>query len=131
MPHLDYSDALFDQAFKASSHEKLESIQCNACHAQTGAIKSVSKEKIYQELGLESLQLRRWYRNLCLFCKIFKNKSTAYLLNLIPARKTHHSLRNSDKIPCFNTKHIFLKKFFLPIYFNRMEQIRCRSAKMR
>ena len=26
-PHLDYGDVLFDQAFNASSHEKLESIQ--------------------------------------------------------------------------------------------------------
>ena len=41
-----------------SFHQKLES---NACLAITGAIRSTSKEKLYQELGLESLQLRRWY----------------------------------------------------------------------
>ena len=40
-----------------SFHQKLES---NACLAITGAIRSTSKEKLYQELGLES-QLRRWY----------------------------------------------------------------------
>ena len=70
--HLDYGDVLFDQAFNASSHEKLESIQYNACLALTGTIRGTSKEKLYQELGLESLQLRHWYRKLCLFGKILK-----------------------------------------------------------
>ena len=43
----------------ASFHEKIESIQYNACLALTGAMRGTSKEKIYQELGLESLQIRR------------------------------------------------------------------------
>ena len=129
-PHLDYGDVLLDQAFNVSFHEKLESIQYNACLALTGTISGTSKEKLNQEVGLESLQLRRWYRKLCLFYKIFKNKSPAYLFNLIPARNTHYSLRTSDNIPCFNTKQ-FLQKFFLSIDYNRMEQIRSYSAKMR
>ena len=111
-PHLDYSDFLFDQAFNASSHEKLESMQYNAWLSLTGTIRGTSKEKLYQELGLESLQFRRWYRKLCLFYKIFKNKSPAYLFNLIPARNTHYSLRTSDNIPCFNTKHNFFRNSF-------------------
>ena len=40
-------------------HEKLESIQYNAALAVTGAIRGSSSEKLYQELGLESLQSRR------------------------------------------------------------------------
>ena len=123
-PHLDYGDVLFDQAFNASFHEKLESIQYNACRALTGTIRGTSKEKLYQEVGLESLQLRRWYRKLCLFYKIFKNKSPAYLFNLIPARNTHYSLRTSDNIPCFNTKHSFFKNSFFPstiIEWNKLD----------
>ena len=50
-PHLDYGDVLYDQVFKASFYEKLESIQYIACLALTGAIRVTSKEKIYQELG--------------------------------------------------------------------------------
>ena len=61
-PHLDYGDVLYDQAFSNSFHTKVESIQYNACLAITEAIRGTSREKIYQELGLESLQLRRWYR---------------------------------------------------------------------
>ena len=58
-PHLDYGDVLYDQAFNNSFKEKLESFQYNACLALTGAIRGMSKEKIYQELGLESLRDRR------------------------------------------------------------------------
>ena len=50
-PHLDYGDALYDQAFINSFHAKMESIQYNACLAITEAIRGMSREKIYQELG--------------------------------------------------------------------------------
>ena len=83
-PFLDYGDALYDQAFSNYFHAKIESIQYNASLAITGAIRGTSREKIYQELGLESLQLRRWYRKLCLFYKVFKNEQPKYLFNLIP-----------------------------------------------
>ena len=55
-----------------SFHQKLESIQYNACLAITGVIQGTSKEKLYQEIGLESLQLRRWYRKLGMFLEMFK-----------------------------------------------------------
>ena len=70
--HLDYGDVLYDQAFNNSFHAKIESTQYSACLAITRAIRGTSREKIYQELGLESLQLRRWYRKLCLFYKVFE-----------------------------------------------------------
>ena len=58
-PHLDYGDVIYDQAYNLSLHQKLESIQYNDALALTGAIRGNSREKLYQELGLESLQLRR------------------------------------------------------------------------
>ena len=57
-PHLFYWDIIYDQAYKELFHEKLESRQYNAALAITGAIRSTSREKISQELGLESLQKR-------------------------------------------------------------------------
>ena len=53
--HLDFGDVLYDQAFNTSFKEKLESFQYNICLALTGAIRATSKDKIYQELELESL----------------------------------------------------------------------------
>ena len=64
-PHLDYWDIIYDQTYNESFHHKMESIQCNAALAITGAIRGTSIEKLYQELGLESLRKRRWYRKLC------------------------------------------------------------------
>ena len=61
-PYLDYSDILYDQTYSTSFHQKLES----------GAIRGTSKEKLYQELNLESLQLRCWSRKLGMFYKIKK-----------------------------------------------------------
>ena len=59
-PNLDYRDITFDQTFNNSFNERLESAQYNAALAITGAIKSSSSEKNYQERGFESLQQRRW-----------------------------------------------------------------------
>ena len=55
-----------------------------ACLAITGAIRCTSKEKTYRELGLDSLNLRHWYRKVCLFHKVFKNENQKYVFNLIP-----------------------------------------------
>ena len=71
-PHLDYGDVIYDEAYNETFHQKLESIQYNACLALSRVITGSSREKLYQELGLQSLQRRRWYRKLCLLYKIFK-----------------------------------------------------------
>ena len=69
-PHLGYGAVLYDQAFNSTFHDKLELNQYNACLARTRIIRDTSSDKLYQELGLESLQLRCWNRKLCLFYKI-------------------------------------------------------------
>ena len=63
-PHIDYGDIVYDQDYNNNFHEKLESIQYNASLAITGAIRGTSRDKLYQELGFESLKNRRWYRKL-------------------------------------------------------------------
>ena len=68
-PHLDYVDVIFDQAFDNSFHQRLESLQYNAALAITETIRGTSRESLYQELGFESLQSRRWFRNYLSFTK--------------------------------------------------------------
>ena len=92
--------------FNNSFHLKIESIRYNACLAITGAI--------YPELGLESLQLRCWYRKLCLFYKVFKNEHPKYLFNLIPVRSTPYATRTVGNIPLIKAKHNFFKNSFFP-----------------
>ena len=66
-PHLHYGDIIYDQAHNTPFHQKLELLQYNACLAITGAIRGTSKEKLYEELGLVSLQLHCWYKNYLVF----------------------------------------------------------------
>ena len=66
---LDFADVIYDQACNSSFHEKLGSIQYDACLAITGEIRGTSSEKLYQELGLESLKSRRWFRNFVIFIR--------------------------------------------------------------
>ena len=83
IPDLNYGDIIYDQAYNAPFHQKLELLQYNACLAITGAIRGTSREKLYEELGLESLQLRRWFRKLSCFYKLFKSEHPHYLFKLI------------------------------------------------
>ena len=53
-----YGDIIYDQPYNESVYEKLESVQYKVELAITGAIQGTSREKIYQELGLESLRAR-------------------------------------------------------------------------
>ena len=64
-PHLDYGDIIYDNPSNDTFCHKIESVQYNAALAITGAIRGTSREKLYQELGLEYLSDRRWCRRLC------------------------------------------------------------------
>ena len=71
-------------------------------------------EKLYQQLGIEHLRSRRWFRKLCLFYKIIKSKSPPYLFNLIPSSSRLHTTRNSDNITPLKVRHNFFKNSIFP-----------------
>ena len=56
-PNINYWDILDNQTYNNSFHKRLESTQYNAALAITFAIRSCSRETLYQELGFESLHL--------------------------------------------------------------------------
>ena len=68
-PHFGYGDIIYDRAYNTSFHQSVESFQYYAALTITGAVRGTSREKLYQELGFESLQQRRWYRKLCVYLK--------------------------------------------------------------
>ena len=51
--HVDYADIIYDQPYNSSFTDRIESVQYNAALAITGAVRGTSKNKLYQELGLE------------------------------------------------------------------------------
>ena len=124
-PHLDYGDVIYDQAYTASFHRKIESVQYSSALAITGAIRRTSKEKLYHDLGLESLEKRRWYRKLCCFYKIFRNQSPEYLFNIIPTSVKPYNKTNTNNIPQFKIKQIFFQNSFfhsVVIEWNKLDQ---------
>ena len=73
MSLIDYGDIIYGQPQNESFGEKLSSIQYKVALGVTGTIHGTSCEKMYQELELESLKSRRWYRGRsCIFKIIFK-----------------------------------------------------------
>ena len=82
--YLDYGDVIYDQPNISSLANKIESVQYNVALAITGAIRVISKEKLYQDLGFESLKDRRRLRRLCYLYKIVNAKQLTYLYDLIP-----------------------------------------------
>ena len=87
-PHLDYGIVIyhiahktckFIQSFKLTYQmERLEAVQYYAALAVAGAWKGTSREKIYDELGWESLDLRRWSRRLVLFYKTINHFNSGF-----------------------------------------------------
>ena len=113
-PPLNYGDIIYDQAYNVSFHQKLDSIQYNAALAITGAIRGTFKEKLYDQLGLETLEKKRRCRKLCCFFKIFRYKCPKYLFKIIPTFVSRCNTRNSNNIPLFKVKHNSFQNSFFP-----------------
>ena len=75
-------------------------MQYKAALAITGAIQATSRVEIHQELRLESLKSRRWYkRQSCMF-KIMKKEALNYLINFVkqtPEQGTTVYLPSTDE----------------------------------
>ena len=98
---MDCSDVVYDQPSNDAFSNKLETVQYNAALAITGAIKGTSREKLYQELGLEHLQQRRLTRRLCLFYRIVSTKLPAYIFDIIsPVRQSQRHPNTFQSISC-------------------------------
>ena len=107
-------DIILDHAFNESLfHDNLESVQYNALLAITGAIRGTSREELYQEIGLKSLEQRHWFRKLCTFHKIYNNQSPSYLFKLPPLQTNSRITRSPNNMPCFQFKQKFFKNYFI------------------
>ena len=76
-------------------------------------IQGTSRDKIYQELGLESLKSRRWYKRLTCMFKIMRNEAPDYLINLVPKCEYAINTRNCH-IPMYHCRTDCFKYSFLP-----------------
>ena len=82
-------------------YQNLDNIQHNSALAITKAIRGTSKGKLYQDLGLESLVKKGWYRKLCYFHKILHKQSPKYFLNIAPVSDSSYFIRYVENAPSF------------------------------
>ena len=97
-PHLDYGDIIYhkyDPEMRLTFTQRLEQTQYSAALAVAGAWRGTNRQRLYEELGWESLYHRRWYRRLCHFFNLVKSQSPSYLFDEIPPeRQLNYSLRH-------------------------------------
>ena len=109
---LTYGDAVYDQPSNDDFFDKFETVQCNAAFAITGAIKGTSREKLYQELGLQYLRQRRWMIRPCLFYRVISTKLPAFIYDFIlPVRQTQ---RHPNTFNSFSCRTEYFKNPFFP-----------------
>ena len=111
-PHLDYGDIVYDQPSNDAFSNKLETVRYNAALAIMRAVKGTSREKLYQELGLEYLHQRRWMRRFCLFYKVVSTKLTAFIYDTIPP--VSQSQRHPNTFYSISCRTEYFKNSFLP-----------------
>ena len=75
--------------------QRLEQTQYSAALAVAGAWRGTNRQRLYEELGWESLYHRRWYRRLCHSFTLVKSQSPSYLFDKIPPeRQLNYGLRH-------------------------------------
>ena len=142
-PHLDYCDIIYHRpTFDIFSSEyyserasadpihtnehftnKIEAVQYNSALAITGSIRGTSKEKLYSELGLESLYERRLFHRLLFLYRIINDLAPAYLKNLLPPviLNLHNTRRHRDE--WIHTRTLKYRYSFLPHSINCWNQL--------
>ena len=71
---LDYSLPVFYNSLSAKQKVRLDKIQYTAAKIVTGALHFTSKEKLYDELGWETIQSKTEFLGLSLSTKLLKTK---------------------------------------------------------
>ena len=130
-PHLDYDDVIYhipqnDDACPGNYlMEKLESVQYSAALAVSGTWRGTSKERLYEELGWESLSASRWYRHLVLLYKFITSTTPDYTHVPIPAlHLSNYSLRTQPSVGQIWTRTEKFKSSFYPnslLEWNRLD----------
>ena len=93
--------------------EKLESVQYSAALAVSGTWRGTFREKLYTELGRESLGSRRWCRRFTLFYKFVNNLSPGYTVDPIPPlHQSQYCLRDQDVIGRVKARTEKFKSFY-------------------
>ena len=109
-PHLDYGDVIYHNQ-RDDLMKLIEQVQYKAALIVTGCWQGTSREKLYDELGWEPLDQRRWSRRMTLYYKIVNGLTPSYLFEHVPS-EAPRVLRNFiPKAPIAKTER-YQNSFF-------------------
>ena len=117
-PHLDYADIIYDRPHNDKFCQKIETVQYNAALSITGAIRGTSRDRLYQELGLESLLQRRWFHRMVHFFKIVRGYCPDYLAALLPPKQFSRNDHRKTLYRTFRTSTEYFNNSFFPFCVN-------------
>ena len=112
---------IYDKPSNTSFPKKIESVQYNAALAIAGAIKGDSREKLFQELGLEYLYQRRWVRRLYFLYKVFSTGQPSHIYDLLPSMGS--SRRHVNLFNTVSCKSEYFKHSFIPNVINEWNKL--------
>ena len=115
---MEYGDIVWDNC-TLEDKKLLENIQLECARIVTGATKFVSIEKLYLDLGWETLQKRRNDHKLFMFYKIINNLVPMYLNDLVPLsvrERTNNTypLRNALNFSIISSRTSLYKNSYFP-----------------
>ena len=121
-PRLDYGNIIYhrhDPEMLQNFTRRLEQIQYSAALAVAGAWRGTNRQKLYKELGWESLYKRRWFRRLGRFFNLRRTGTPGYLYTELPMGRTlKYDLRNKSEYeePFSKTKRLSNAYFTNALY---------------
>ena len=112
---------IYDQPNNRSFCQQIENTKYNASLAITGAIKGISRLKLYNEIELESLKFRRWVR--CTFYKIKSTGLPSYLFELIPKSSHMYNTRSLEDVATLYSRTDIFKYSFFPSTISKLNKL--------
>ena len=110
--HLDYGDVIYHNQ-RSDLMDLIEQVQYKAALIVSGCWQGTNRDKLYEELGWESLSHRRWHRRLTIYYKITNSLTPSYMNEHIPEQiEPNVSLRrHAVRTPLCRTSR-FANSFF-------------------
>ena len=109
-PHLDYGDVIYHNQ-RDDLMKLIEQVQYKAALIVTGCWQGTSREKLYDELGWEPLDKRRWGRRMTTYYKIVNGLTPSYLFEHVPSEAPRALRSFIPKAPIAKTER-YQNSFF-------------------
>ena len=108
---------------------RLDKIQYTAAKIVSGALHLTSKERLYEELGWETIQSRTEFLGLSLFHKIVQNQTRPLIRDCLPPRSVNHETLRSGGFINFPYKGLKFANSFFPFFTKRYNLLSAKTKK--